>query len=215
MYFTYFDGSLQIHETPEEAKAEAESIFDYIACASCDDGWDAEADNLYWGEVWGSVRTVSDEQATEEQQEMGFDRIVEKKLIQEGMDGFEALTYSACLTGDCPHETANDCLAALTAEIEQLAKRTNSADCGGDYYLLQNVHAGFVGNSPLWWKKGGSGYTGHVDDAERFTSIESQQKVREGAGKYVAYLERDVLANSYLMADIQGLRRIAEATKEK
>jgi hypothetical protein len=35
-------------------------------------------------------------------------------------------------------------------------------------YYVQNVDAGYVGNCLLWWRKGGSGYTCDLSQAEKF-----------------------------------------------
>ncbi len=39
-------------------------------------------------------------------------------------------------------------------------------------FYLQNSSAGYLGNSPLFWKRGGNGYTQWIDDAELFTLSE-------------------------------------------
>ncbi len=41
---------------------------------------------------------------------------------------------------------------------------------------LQNLTAGFVGNSPLFWRRGGSGYTDRVPEIEWF-EVEEAEKI--------------------------------------
>jgi hypothetical protein len=54
----------------------------------------------------------------------------------------------------------------------------------GDLYLLQNLHAGYVGNSPMFWRKGSCGYTAWIDDAKRFTAEECDEIERGSQGSH-------------------------------
>lgn len=51
-------------------------------------------------------------------------------------------------------------------------------------YLLQCCTAGFVGNSPLFWKEGGGGYTPWIDEAKRWEWAEAQTQVRSTRGSH-------------------------------
>lgn len=51
-------------------------------------------------------------------------------------------------------------------------------------YLLQNCNAGFIGNSPLFWKEGGSGYAPWVDEAKRWTWNEGRKQIKATRGSH-------------------------------
>lgn len=51
-------------------------------------------------------------------------------------------------------------------------------------YLLQNCTAGFVGNSPVFWREGGSGYTPWIDEAKRWTFQEARLQIRSTKGSH-------------------------------
>lgn len=51
-------------------------------------------------------------------------------------------------------------------------------------FYLQNETAGYCGNSPLWWAKGGNGYTPRLDDAEMFTPSEATKIIRSTSGSH-------------------------------
>ncbi|MGB1202900.1 MAG: hypothetical protein ACPG75_04975 [Alloalcanivorax venustensis] len=74
-------------------------------------------------------------------------------------------------------------------------------------YLLQNVTAGYVGNAPLWWRAGGSGYTPWPDEAERFTLADARQVVRSTVGthKWAIYPELMILEQQRATVDAQHL----------
>lgn len=47
------------------------------------------------------------------------------------------------------------------------------------YYLLRDGHV--VGNSLMWWRENGAGYTTDLDDAGKFTAREAKARERSGA----------------------------------
>lgn len=61
-------------------------------------------------------------------------------------------------------------------------------------YYIQRHASGFVGNCLLWWRKGGSGYTCDLDDAEVFDEddVKFQVTMRDGRYKYTAW-EKDYI----------------------
>lgn len=81
-------------------------------------------------------------------------------------------------------------------------------------YLLQNVSAGYIGNSPLFWKEGGGGYTQSVDEAKRFTPDEASKVVRstKGTHRWKRWHVRDVLKATVRVANID---KLLELTKRK
>lgn len=51
-------------------------------------------------------------------------------------------------------------------------------------FVLVNRSAGCVGNSPLFWKRGGGGYTPLVDDAETFTLAAALAQIRSSRSSH-------------------------------
>lgn len=51
-------------------------------------------------------------------------------------------------------------------------------------YYLRNKEAGFLGNAPMWWAKGGSGYTAYIDNAEKFNKKDAEKMVAEDPSKW-------------------------------
>lgn len=51
-------------------------------------------------------------------------------------------------------------------------------------YLLQNCNAGFIGNSPVFWHKDGSGYTQWIDEAKQWNKKEAEEKIRSTRGTH-------------------------------
>lgn len=52
-------------------------------------------------------------------------------------------------------------------------------------FYLQCVTRGYVGNSPVFWRKGGGGYTPNIDDAEQFTAERVREIKRSTHGSHV------------------------------
>jgi hypothetical protein len=50
--------------------------------------------------------------------------------------------------------------------------------------LLQNVTAGYLGNSPVFWREGGSGYTQWIDEAKRWTAAEADAQIKASEGSH-------------------------------
>lgn len=75
-------------------------------------------------------------------------------------------------------------------------------------YLLQNETAGYIGNYPLFWKEGGSGYTPNIDEAQRFTPKEAADVIRgsRGSHKWKRWHIANVLKAAIRVVDIQSLR---------
>ena len=74
-------------------------------------------------------------------------------------------------------------------------------------YLLQNLNAGYCGNSPLFWKEGGSGYTPNIDEAKRWTWKECQTEIRatKSSHSWNAWKLADCEAAVIRVVDIQLL----------
>lgn len=76
-------------------------------------------------------------------------------------------------------------------------------------YYLQNTSAGFLGNSPVFWRKGGSGYTQWIDEAELFGKDEAQRIARstKTTHGFVLWRQDKVDACAKRTVDIQDLRK--------
>jgi len=83
-----------------------------------------------------------------------------------------------------------------------------------DEYLLQNCSGGYVGNSPVFWRKGGSGYTPWIDDAQRWTkeSAEFQIQSTRGTHAWQMWSVAEIEAVAKRTVDIQDLRKLVEAS---
>lgn len=77
-------------------------------------------------------------------------------------------------------------------------------------YLLQNCGAGFLGNSPIFWQKGDSGYTQWIDDAKRWTYKEAkiQMKSTSGTHKWKLWPLDVIESVAKRTVDIQDLNKI-------
>lgn len=76
-------------------------------------------------------------------------------------------------------------------------------------YYLQNLQAGYVGNSPLFWAKGGNGYTCWLDDCEVFTSEAADKMVRDDSRKWRAWPVDGIESLARRTVDMEELRRIS------
>lgn len=76
-------------------------------------------------------------------------------------------------------------------------------------YLLQNCSAGYLGNSPLFWREGGCGYTQWIDEAKRWTYREARVQIRStrGTHHWKMWPLTDIEAVARRTVDMQDLRR--------
>lgn len=74
------------------------------------------------------------------------------------------------------------------------------------YYIHRK--GDFVGNAPMWWAKGGNGYTSYILGAERFSREDADALIRRSGEKYKAYLCADVDARLHLVYDVQDDKRL-------
>jgi hypothetical protein len=80
-------------------------------------------------------------------------------------------------------------------------------------YYVQNLKAGYLGNSPVFYGKGGVGYTQWLDDAMQFTWEEFRQLCRStrGTHKWQLWSVKSVDAVAQRTVDIQRLQKPARA----
>ena len=100
-------------------------------------------------------------------------------------------------------------------EIEKSLGGTQEKAIQVELYLLQNVSAGYVGNSPMFWCEGG-GYTQWVSDAKLWTNDEADQQIRstKGSHSWKKWPLATINKHSRPTVDMQDLRSEAEACRE-
>ena len=100
--------------------------------------------------------------------------------------------------------------AERTAEMERVAVEKEQ-----ELYLLQNCNGGYVGNSPLFWREGGSGYTPWIDEAKRWTRDEAEREIRatRGTHSWKLWSVGEIEAAAKRTVDIQDLRAAELARK--
>lgn len=76
-------------------------------------------------------------------------------------------------------------------------------------FLLQNCTAGYVGNSPVFWQNGGSGYTPWINEAKRWTQEEAEKTIRATRGTHTwrMWPVSEIEAAAKQTVDIQDLRK--------
>lgn len=81
-----------------------------------------------------------------------------------------------------------------------------------ELYYLQNVGAGYIGNSPIFWAKDGHGYTQWLDDAEKMTAEEAKKIIAStrGSHKWKRWPVSKIDAISQRTVDIQKMRRTTD-----
>lgn len=82
-------------------------------------------------------------------------------------------------------------------------------------YYLQNLNQGYVGNNPVWWAKGGNGYTSYIDNAELFDESEAKKYVDHDSEKWRMYRTEDVEKAIYRTVDVQKLPNKKQKKKSK
>jgi len=78
-----------------------------------------------------------------------------------------------------------------------------------DKYLIRDMHAGFLGNSPIFWKQNNSGYTQWIDEARLFTSIEADELIEGNPSRWQKYRAEKVFSISKRTMDIQDWNKQA------
>jgi len=74
-------------------------------------------------------------------------------------------------------------------------------------YYLQNVTAGYVGNSPLFWASDNNGYTQWLDEAAKMTSEEALEIIRTTTSHHlIAWPVDQVDARAQRTVDVQKLK---------
>lgn len=76
-------------------------------------------------------------------------------------------------------------------------------------YLLQNCSAGYCGNSPMFWRAGGSGYTPWIAEAEVWTKEDAEKQIEstKGSHEWKMWPLGLIRLVSKATVDIQDLRK--------
>lgn len=79
-------------------------------------------------------------------------------------------------------------------------------------YLLQNMHGGYLGNSPVFWSESG-GYTQWIDEAKRWTKEEAESQIQSTRGTHLwkMWPIEWIQSAARRTVDIQDLRKIEDA----
>jgi hypothetical protein len=75
-------------------------------------------------------------------------------------------------------------------------------------YYLQNLERGFVGNFPLFWKKGNRGYTTNLDEAQKFREDDALKMVADDGKKWKAWPCRLIDDYACRAFDCQNFRKV-------
>ncbi len=96
----------------------------------------------------------------------------------------------------------------LVTIVEQRKRDLRPTPNNVGVYLLQNCSSGYLGNSPVFWKKGGCGYTQWIDEAERWTKEDAECLIRSTSGTHSwrMWSLSDIEASAKRTVDIQDLR---------
>lgn len=81
----------------------------------------------------------------------------------------------------------------------------------GRLFYLRNKERGYLGNSPMWWTKGGHGYTDSLCRAEQFSDEASAKMVEENPDKWERWPCVLIDRHAYRTFDSQDFGKIKEA----
>lgn len=77
-----------------------------------------------------------------------------------------------------------------------------------ELYYVRNKNAGYLGNAPTFWAKGGQGYTAYILGAERFTKEDAEKLVKQDPDKWEMYNCAHVDERLHLVFDDQDKRNL-------
>lgn len=82
-------------------------------------------------------------------------------------------------------------------------------------YYLQNHSVPYLGNSVMWWAKGGSGYTDRIDNAELFSEDEADKIIQstQSTHRFVKWEQEVVERSTVRVVDMQDLSKNAVSLK--
>jgi len=98
---------------------------------------------------------------------------------------------------------------SIRHRIAPLGSKSPQETVREELFLLQNCGAGYIGNSPIFWRKNGSGYTQWIDDAELWTKEGAERQIEStrGTHSWQMWPIAEVEAVAKRTVDIQDLRK--------
>lgn len=75
-----------------------------------------------------------------------------------------------------------------------------------EYYVHRK--GSFVGNAPMFWAKGGNGYTSYIQGAERFSGNDANKLHKEDPSKWKLYKCSEVDSRLHLVYDVQDDKQL-------
>ena len=76
-----------------------------------------------------------------------------------------------------------------------------------EFYIQRKPRA-FFGNSPVWWAKGGNGYTAYILGAERFPEKRASKMVADNPEKWAAFECSEIDRRLHLIFDFQDVKNL-------
>jgi hypothetical protein len=77
-------------------------------------------------------------------------------------------------------------------------------------YYIRNKDAGYLGNAPVWWSKGGQGYSAYLEKAERFSKEDAYKKVNMDSDKFEAFPCDLIDVKTHTVFDCQDIKSIKD-----
>lgn len=105
-----------------------------------------------------------------------------------------------------PRFTGSESLVEVIARVVSSLNLTVATPPAEGWYV-QNVNAGYVGNNPMFWAKGGNGYTSYIDKAELFDAAAAVELLKSDAKKWKAWPAALVSECTYRTVESQHLGR--------
>lgn len=90
---------------------------------------------------------------------------------------------------ECVNEALGNKMCVSNSLNEKIDKMYGSIDWNGEkeMYYIQNVSAGYLGNSIIFYGKKGEGYTSNIDKAEVLTKDEAVALLESDQNKWAAW----------------------------
>jgi hypothetical protein len=77
-------------------------------------------------------------------------------------------------------------------------------------YYVQRHASGYLGNAPVWWCKGGKGYSAYLENAERFNQADAEKLCKESPEKYRMYPCDFIDERTHTVFDMQTFRELEQ-----
>lgn len=77
-------------------------------------------------------------------------------------------------------------------------------------FYVHRKYSPYIGNAPVWWKKGDAGYTHYLEGAKRFGEEAAMALVQSNPEKWAAYPCDLIDRRAHIVFDEQELNRLEE-----